>query len=233
MRRDDDTVLPLAHGELEALVRLGEHVVPLAGARIDAMHLARSVELVNRREVELAVGPGAGVVGAVDLGPDVLARGHVAEAQGVALGPREIDRVGEKAVTPVRGGFADPPGFRLHDPGGGVRRSEGSQVDEELIARGSTSSQFRQLAPRRRKAVVGMGTVIPADRAFSIGRARHELREDLRRQWREAHDARVVGRALGLQVGEHSGVIAHPGIGIGAGVAGSYGDRHASTLRGR
>ena len=45
--------------------------------------------------------------------------------------------------------------------------------------------------------------------------------------------ALALGRALGLEMGEHAVVVAHPGVGIVAGIAGGYRGSHASTLRGR
>ena len=80
MRRDDDAVLRHAHGELEALIGLGEHVVSLARARIDAMHLARAIQIVDDGEVKPSVGPGTGVVGVVDLQGKVVRDGEVVRA---------------------------------------------------------------------------------------------------------------------------------------------------------
>jgi hypothetical protein len=71
-----------------------------------------------------------------------------------------------------------------------------------------------------------MGTVITAGRALSIGRASDELGEDLCLEVREARYARVVGGALGLKVGQHAIPVAHPRVGIIAGIARRHGALH-------
>ena len=86
---------------------------------------------------------------------------------------------------------------------------------------GNNASQFRQLAPGGGQRVVGIGTVIPADRSFSIRGARHQLGEHLLGQRRQGCHAGVVGHPLGLQVGGDAIGIAHPGVGVGEGLAGS------------
>ena len=215
MRGDDDAVLASAHRELEALIGLGDDAAALACARIDAVHLVRAVELVDDGEVEPPVRPGTRVVGVVDrerqivVGTKVVVTHHRPEAQRVALGAVAVDGVGQERVT------------RLHDPRGGVRRVEGRQIDQELVgaAIATTSSQFGQLASRGREAVVGMGTVIPPDRSLSIRGARHQLGEHLRGDRSQGRQLLIARGALGLEVGQRRGVIAHPGVGIKAGIA--------------
>ena len=71
-----------------------------------------------------------------------------------------------------------------------------------------------------------MGTVITAGRALSVRRAGDELGEDLRREVREARYAGVVGGALGLEVGQDEILVAHPRVGIIAGIARRHGALH-------
>ena len=104
---------------------------------------------------------------------------------------------------------------------GSVTGSMTGSVTGKAARPGKNASQFRQLAPGGGQRVVGIGTVIPADLSFSIRGARHQLGEHLLSQRRQGCHAGVVGHPLGLQVGGDAIGIAHPGVVVGEGLAGS------------
>ena len=229
LQENEGVVLGVRHLQEEVLVVLLEHqlVFLLPGAEPVAPQLVGAHGGIGSgvEEGAAVVGPGRAVVGVLDGLEMVGAGAHVAEAEGEALGPGGVDRVGQQGVVGADGERAQGEelvtlGLRVlveQDLLAGRRRVVSHLGGREVAPCGlgrrlgyRESAVDGVLQPLDRARVVPPGALAGGHAEVGLLDAGHDLFEErLLQVVGVGHDRRRVP-VLRLEVGDDPGVVAVP-----------------------